>query len=92
MELRKIIKEFKKIRDEEKLLITDTTLFKEALDLYMSMGIQQGYKTETPKDNLKQEPLATEKQVYALKKLGKYKEGITKKEASAIIKESKENY
>lgn len=55
MELREIIKDFKKIRIEENLQITDTTLFEQALDLYMSLGIQQGYNIK-PTEKINPEP------------------------------------
>jgi len=60
MEIQKIIKEFKRIRKEEDLQIIDEVLFEQAIDVFISMGIQKGYKDigkqeSNTTDNLKQE-------------------------------------
>ena len=95
--LRNIIRELKGLREEEKLDIDDNTLFQESVRIFNTRYIQdnkkQFYSDINPrefKERPKEEP-ATEKQVLLLKRMKKYKEGITKKEAYSIISESAKN-
>jgi len=103
MEIQKIIQEFKRIRKEEDLQVLDEILFEQAIDLYISMGIQNGYpKENTPqkqekailpnsKPQFKAIDRPTEKQIYFLNK-NKIEIPKTKKEASDLIKKCKESY
>jgi hypothetical protein len=57
-----------------------------------TMEIGKDKRVNTFKEPLKErEELATDKQVSFLKKIRLYKEGMTKREAFAIIKDFKEN-
>lgn len=51
--------------------------------------IKDKIKYNVPVETVNKDEPATEKQVWKLKQLGKFKEGITKQEAFKIIKESK---
>lgn len=66
--------------------ISEETIFSEACSY--QRGLMCGENKKIFLDN-KNNP--TEKQIFALKKLGRYKPNITKQEAFKIIKESKQN-
>lgn len=79
-ELKNLINELKKVREETNLSIQDTVLFENAVDIYISSLIS----------NSKNGLLATPKQLEFLKKLGvQARSGLTKKEASDLIEGAK---
>ena len=79
-QIRQTIRELKNILDTEGITDISQEAFLDA--------VLRVYNTEKINSSKKSEP-ATEKQVYFLKQLGKYKEGMTKIEAFKIIQESK---
>lgn len=83
--LQEIIKEMKKILKEEKLTDCSADIVVEsATRIFNTQFINSNKTSYTPKEET-DEP--TEKQINFLKKVKKYKEGMTKKEASVMIGE-----
>lgn len=99
--MEEIIKKFIELREKFNLNFDDKTLFEQAVDLYISMGIQKGYKDTQESKKPYQNPLKqefkgsdkpSEKQLYYLKKNKiDFPKEITKKEATQLIKEYKES-
>jgi len=88
MELQEIIKELKYVCDQEGLIVMPSVILEQAIKIMISENINQSRKEE--KESKSAPNSATPKQIFALKKIGKYKEGLSKEEASQIIKESRE--
>ena len=86
MELQEIIKKIKWICNQEGLTVKPDTILEQSVDIMLSKKISESQKQI---QEMKNKELATPKQVNLLKKLNKYKEGITKQEAYQIIKELK---
>ncbi len=94
--LKEIIKNLKKIRESEKLLVDDGVLFENSVKIFLSEKIQEfkernimEVRKEKKKNKLKEEP-ATKKQIDYLIGLGiEIPKGLTKKEASKLIEENK---
>ena len=81
--MEEIIKKFIDLREKFKLNFEDEVLFQEAVKLYVSIGIQKGYKTtqetektqpEQPKQEFKGKP-ASEAQVKALRHVWSTEDG-----------------
>jgi len=99
MELQIIIKDLKEICKKENLDVDSNCLFENAIKIMISNNINKSKKENIAnyqKDKVGQNKDSeldinkpTYKQIAALKKMGKYKEGLTKKDAWKIISESK---
>lgn len=85
-QLKEIINNLIQVCDELDLRgVSSSVIFSEACSYHR--GILIGESRKINSNDIKDKP--TEKQIYALKRLNKYKEGMTKQEAFKIIKESK---
>ena len=92
-ELIKIIDELKNVFEQTGLILRDNEIMDFAVRIYNSREITNSKNKSfyAPKRLGDKEELATEKQIYALKKAGKeVTKGLTKKEAFKLIKELKE--
>ena len=97
--LQETIKHLKDICKKEDLDISPNCLFENAVKIVISNNINKSKKENIAnyqKDKVGQNKDSeldinkpTYKQIAALKKMGKYKEGLTKKDAWKIISESK---
>lgn len=90
--LKEIIRGLNEVINEEQLTISNTCLFEQACGFMRGelAGQSREKHFSNNKPNNVKEP-ATPKQVAFLKMNKKYKEGMTKQEAFAIIKELKED-
>ena len=81
-ELKKILLELISVVDSVKLKVKPDMLFEQAIKLYITQRIQKNSSQPTTDPNK-----PTEKQTAFLNKVNKYRDNLTRDEASRIIKE-----
>ena len=89
-ELNNILKGLQEITSENALVnLTDDCLFEQSVKIYLSEKIQESKKQNIKEMKKPAEAIATDKQLYVLKKLQvPFPEGLSKLEASKIINEN----
>lgn len=86
-----LINTLKEIVNEKQMAVSDSIIFEQACSFYRGeLAGKNKFNKQDLKNIIKTEvDKPSEKQITELKRLNKYKEGLTKKEAWQIINESK---